>query len=106
MITFRQCSSVDVSSPIILISRVFVFAGGLAPLGAFVGCIIATIPIQYFGPKGTVLFFSGPVFFISWILMAFAPSLQWIYVSRFIGTDFPSTDVLRFCLMNCIHLLL
>jgi hypothetical protein len=59
--------------------------GGLAPLGAFIGCIIATIPIQYVGPKGTILCSSGPAFLVSWIMMAFAPTLQWIYISRFIG---------------------
>ncbi|CAG7717865.1 unnamed protein product, partial [Allacma fusca] len=40
---------------------------GLSPLGAFVGSILAPIPLRIFGPRGTILFLGGPIFLCAWL---------------------------------------
>ncbi|ODM94285.1 Facilitated trehalose transporter Tret1 [Orchesella cincta] len=59
--------------------------GGLAPLGAFVGSMAATISVKLLGPKGSILFLGSPIFLVSWVITALAPSILVVYIGRFIG---------------------
>lgn len=63
----------------------FRILGGLAPLGAFLGCLGASVSVKVFGPKGSILFLGCPMFLLSWMATALAPTVVVVYIARFIG---------------------
>lgn len=76
--------------------------GGLAPLGAFFGSLIAPILINGFGPKGSLLKLGVPLYAISWLGTAFAPTILYIYLTRMIGMPFEIV-CFEFCNYKFIH---
>ncbi len=54
-------------------------------MGAFLGCLIATVPIKFLGPKGTLLKLGAPFYVLSWFGTSLSPGLIYVYASRLIG---------------------
>lgn len=53
-------------------------------LGAVIGAVTAAYIVDYFGRKKTILFTAIP-FFIAWIMVAFASSVIYLHIARFIA---------------------
>ncbi|CAG9770638.1 unnamed protein product [Ceutorhynchus assimilis] len=53
-------------------------------LGAVVGALTAANIVDYFGRKKTIIFTTVP-FFLAWLMVAFAKTVTFLYVARFIA---------------------
>lgn len=59
--------------------------GSLGPMGAIAGSLFATIPIKYFGVKGTLFYCGLTAFATSWLTISMSTSFTSILMGRFVG---------------------
>ncbi|ENN72263.1 hypothetical protein HUJ04_008746 [Dendroctonus ponderosae] len=74
----------NTSSPLCISSSEGALMAVMPLLGAIVGALTAANIVDYFGRKKTIIFTAVP-FFLAWIMVAFAKTVMYLYLARFIA---------------------